>query len=448
MGKLVTLATYPYNRAQIAKMRLENEGIECVITNVNPIKGSFPSGAKLRVREEDIERAIPIITIINEEFAKARRQSELSKSKEELVFFAAFSFSRAQLIKGFLEAEGIECFMSNSNPISGALPGEVKISLRQEDLSVALQVLSRIETEEERGRPGKYVINDIAVAVDFTEYGVNAAKYALELAAEIGVGIRLFHCYYTPLIETTTLSDAYFESYVNIDKVQREIKETSEKKMETFVSDILTYRKKRKIEDVKITYDCVNGDPADQILGYVQENNLSLLVIGSSSHDRTTNRLFGSVTSYVAENATFPVMIIPPEATFSNGKGVKNVMYASRFDESDFVSVAKLMAVIQPLNANLHAIHLSNRGELVIDQARMDSFISYFKKLYPQYNISYHLVDITEAEADIDKYVQDKGIAVSSYTFHKQNIIGRFFNPDVQNKLLFHSKIPLLIFHG
>lgn len=447
--KLITVATYQYSRAEIVKGRLENEGIHCVISNVNPIRGSLSSTCKIKVLEEDIDKALQIILVINDEFSKASRRNDLVQQKESLITFTTTTFSRSQLIKGFFESEGIECFLSNENSISGFLPGSVNLSIKQKDLKKALEILAQLDDENDTPeKPKKYEFSSIVVGVDFTDYGLNAAKYALHIANKLDIDIQLLNCYHTPLIETTTLTDAYFESYVNIEKMQAEIKESSEKQLLQMVGYLSTYAKENKLNSVKVVSKCINGDPADEILNYSDEFRSSLIVLGTSSHSRTTNKFFGSVTAHIAENAKIPVLIIPPDAKFDKAKKSKEVMYVSRLDESDFISIAKLMGVIQPLDVNLHTVHLSLIGNEIIDEARMDGLKHYFKAVYPDYKIKYHIVSDDKPEDAFNEYVLKNDIDISSYTYHKQSLVGHFFNPDKQNSLLFNVNVPLLIFHG
>lgn len=58
--KLVTLAILTYNKAQILKNVLENEGIETYIHNVNQIQPIVSSGVRVRIKESDLPRALKI----------------------------------------------------------------------------------------------------------------------------------------------------------------------------------------------------------------------------------------------------------------------------------------------------------------------------------------------------------------------------------------------------
>ncbi len=58
--KLIILAEHPYERALLIKTRLANEGIDAVLSNVNMVQPDTSTGVKIKVREEDLEKAIGI----------------------------------------------------------------------------------------------------------------------------------------------------------------------------------------------------------------------------------------------------------------------------------------------------------------------------------------------------------------------------------------------------
>ncbi|WP_421919486.1 universal stress protein [Marinifilum sp.] len=59
--RMITLATYSYSRAQLLQTRLESEGVECYLKNLNLIQSAVGGGVKLRIKEENLNRALKII---------------------------------------------------------------------------------------------------------------------------------------------------------------------------------------------------------------------------------------------------------------------------------------------------------------------------------------------------------------------------------------------------
>jgi nucleotide-binding universal stress UspA family protein len=58
---LITIVTLPYSKAQILKMRLEAENIECDLENLNLIEGSAVSTVRVKILEKYVEKAIPVL---------------------------------------------------------------------------------------------------------------------------------------------------------------------------------------------------------------------------------------------------------------------------------------------------------------------------------------------------------------------------------------------------
>ena len=58
---LITIVTLPFSKAQILKMRLESEKIECNLEEINLIEGAAGSSVRVKILEKDIEHAIPML---------------------------------------------------------------------------------------------------------------------------------------------------------------------------------------------------------------------------------------------------------------------------------------------------------------------------------------------------------------------------------------------------
>ena len=78
--KLVVLAEHPYERALLIKARLESEGIDTVLSNVNLIQPDASAGVKIKIREEDLEQAMDIYKqFVRDEGAWAEKETDKAK---------------------------------------------------------------------------------------------------------------------------------------------------------------------------------------------------------------------------------------------------------------------------------------------------------------------------------------------------------------------------------
>lgn len=74
--RLITVATHTYEKAQLIKMELEAAGIECFLKNINLIQGAFTGGVKVRIHENELDKALEIIEQINESLFSFKKENK------------------------------------------------------------------------------------------------------------------------------------------------------------------------------------------------------------------------------------------------------------------------------------------------------------------------------------------------------------------------------------
>lgn len=94
MDKLITIAHLSYVKAELLQTMLQDAGIDCSLKNVNLIQGAAATGVKVKVRDEDVDRAWPIVDAI-------LGKEELSDFKKEnnvvvLVDFSPHAYKAAK----------------------------------------------------------------------------------------------------------------------------------------------------------------------------------------------------------------------------------------------------------------------------------------------------------------------------------------------------------------
>jgi nucleotide-binding universal stress UspA family protein len=78
--KLITLATQSYYRAQLLKERLEKNNIECFLQNPDMAGRVTNEGIKVRIRENDFDKALDIAEAVNKEYG----EEEIKIPEEQL----------------------------------------------------------------------------------------------------------------------------------------------------------------------------------------------------------------------------------------------------------------------------------------------------------------------------------------------------------------------------
>lgn len=126
--KIITIATRTYSRAELLKARLESEGIECFLQNVNLIQGSVADGVNVRIKQSDVERALQILIDVQNEMGidTLIQSPSIPHIKRILVpvDFSENSLNACDYALGFAEKLGAEIKLYHVyyNPAQNAEP--------------------------------------------------------------------------------------------------------------------------------------------------------------------------------------------------------------------------------------------------------------------------------------------------------------------------------------
>jgi len=371
--------------------------------------------------------------------------------EEHFVTIAIHNYQRAEILRTRLEAEGIKCYLKNVNLIHSSISGGVKVRVNSSDLEKALRIVEKMSEQfrqEEKGTDETEYKNvqKILVPIDFSDYSVNACRYAIGLADRLNAEIKLLHVYYNPIINSMPLTDTYYYQ-VNMDEIIREIEVRAKENMESFYNDLMEKIERDKIEGVKLDYELISGIASDEIISKSEEYQPEVIIIGTRGRGERENDLIGSVTAKIIENAQTPVLVIPEDSIYQ-GIATINIMYATDFDESDYQALRKLMSITAPFDIRLHCVHVGTHDSNLWDKVKMDSLKGKLKEQYSDYEIECSIIEEEDFLKGVQEFVRAKNIDIISMVTHKRNLISKLFNPSRAKKLLFHTNIPFLVFHS
>ncbi|MCB2221398.1 MAG: universal stress protein [Bacteroidetes bacterium] len=370
---------------------------------------------------------------------------------DRIVTITSCPYSRAQLIKGRLEAEGIECFLTNINLVQPDIATGVKIKINEKDTDVAFRIIEEMKGQfGEKKLPALHQLKSIRrilVPVDLSETSINACNYALGIAFKLKAEIKLLYAYFNPVVS----ADPYLESNtfsMHLESVIANIEKEARKQMQELKRSLQKQMQMENLGNIKIGIALERGTSDQVILNYIEDYKPGVVVMGTKGRGRSITNYIGSVTRKIMENTEIPVLAIPERSTYWGINYVNRVMYATNFDEHDFSSLRKLMTLIRPFNMKIHCVHIYSGESDPFDQAKMESLKEHFKSEYQDYDISCNMLMHIDIIQGFEDYIEKNDIDVIALTTHKRGIIDRFFNPSITKRMLFHSHIPLLVFHS
>lgn len=371
--------------------------------------------------------------------------------EEKLITIAVHNYARAEILRTRLESEGIECYLKNINLIHSSISGGVKVQVSSRDLEKALRVVEKVSENwrdeyQEEADDNTQGVQRILVPIDFSDYSINACRYAIGLAEKLNAEIKLMHVYYNPVVNSMPLTDTYYYQ-VNMDEIIREIEIRAKNSMEKFYNDLKERIDKDGIQGVKIDYALVRGIASEEIIAESEQYNPEVIIIGTRGQGERENDLIGSVTAKIIEDAKVPVLVIPEDSIYQ-GIATINIMYATDFDDSDYNAIKKLISIMSPFEFRLYCVHIGTHDSNVWDKVKMDSLKEKLTEHYEDYEIHCHIIEDKDFLAGMQEFIREKYIDIISMVTHKRGLITRLLNPSLTRKVLFHTNIPFLVFHS
>ncbi|HEX2395827.1 MAG TPA: universal stress protein [Bacteroidales bacterium] len=293
--------------------------------------------------------------------------------------------------------------------------------------------------------PSDNVIRKILVPVDYSDCSRFACRYAIKIACKVGAEIKLFHTYYSPAFDLIELAGAVQTQSQLREEVTINLEESEKETLEGYLKGLQSFITECGLPQIKITYDIAPGVPEDEIIHYCNTFNPDLVIMGTKGKGTGVGSIIGSVTSAVINKITFPVLAIPEKYTFVGEENIKNLMYVTDFDESDFHTLKRLINLTNQLNLDIHCVHIGDPDSW--DKVKMEGLMKYFAEAYGKTQVSYSFISQKNLLVDLDQLIRDRNINILSLTAHRQSIFEKLFRKNITKKLFYHTSIPLLVFH-
>ncbi len=367
---------------------------------------------------------------------------------DRLITLATDHYTAAEVIKARLEAAGIECFLSHVHQIQGAGSEGVRIQIHEDDVEQALRLVNEWKLEQEASdRKNPKSIRRVLVAVDFSPFSKNACLYALNLASRLQADLKILHVYYAPIVDLVPITDAY-SIQVDMDINLRELESQARKNLLEFVNDIRMEAGKKGMEGVKIGYSLREGIVEDEIARMAKDYKPGIIVLGTKGKGEKQGDIIGSVVYRVLDKARVPVLAIPEQSRYDASREVKNIVYATEFDDKDFIAIRRLMSILSAFEIKVHCIHLSKDPKKTWDEVRMENLKDYFRKVSKGVEVTCHLLEAEDTIRELEAFAENHGIDLFAMVNRKRGLLARLFNPGITRKLIYQSSIPLLIFRA
>lgn len=365
--------------------------------------------------------------------------------EEKLIVIATENYASAQILQTYLESNGIECFLVNVNLVQPNISEGVKVQIKESDAVKAIKLLSEKQFKDQG--QGFSAPRKILVPVDFSIPSQNAARYALLLASRYGSEIKLLHVFNSPMVDMIPFTDAA-SIQIDVDISYSLIHNAAKENILKFYNELKEFADTIGLGHIKIGYSLSEGYAAYGIIEMSKRYNPGIIIMGTKGEGFKSTELVGSVATEVSDETHLPLLVIPEAAVLKGVDEVKNVLYATTFDESDFLSIRKLLSIVSSFNVKVHCLHVSIDPDNALIKAKMSNLKEYFQVVYPKVEVECTIIKGKAVAEEFKKFIKEKDINLVALTHLKRSLINKLFNPSICKKILYESDIPVLLFPG
>jgi nucleotide-binding universal stress UspA family protein len=259
-------------------------------------------------------------------------------------------------------------------------------------------------------------MNIVIVPVDFSEISFNAARYAVKLlTGHPEVEIILYHTYDKP--------DAQENRVEALEKLKQELLQNREANI-TILTEI--------------------GDFLEELEKLARHRQADLIVMGITGRSSLAQVFMGSNALKMAENKFCPVMIIPPNAAYSE---IKNVLLTT--DLKNVISTtpsAPIKKVLATFDAKLHIVNVNSEHyiELSEDYAAEQQKL---KDMFAEFSPECYFLRLYDVDDAINHFAQDKNIDLIITVQKEHSMVHKLFVTSHTKKLAYQSTVPVMVVH-
>jgi nucleotide-binding universal stress UspA family protein len=274
----------------------------------------------------------------------------------------------------------------------------------------------------------------ILVPTDFSKNAENALNYAIAIAKKEKHKVLLLHVYNT--VVTLPSPDIPVQYYA---EAFESIRESALTKLNELKKTVL---KRSKIECELMIEE---GLTVETIIEVGRRKKAYLVVMGTKGASGLTKVIMGSNTAKVIERINCPVIAVPEKAQF---EGIKQIGYATQYHSSDMPALKRLAEMSKVFKSTIHLVHIADGAYMIsTEEEYMERFKEKVKKVTKLKSIVSTVIDGDDIGKELERYFKKEGIDLLAISTKQRNFIERLFGSSITKKLVFHSKIPLMVFH-
>lgn len=246
----------------------------------------------------------------------------------------------------------------------------------------------------------RFTKNTILVPVNFSDYANKALKAAIDIAVKWKSKLVLFHVVNIP-------------DYAGLDLQARSVFTESVK--ETVLQKMKDLSFKAFDQGINIDIEVAYGQPGLEILKYIKEENIGLVVLGAKSYKKMDEMLGGSSMERLLRYSVCPILTVRGDVAATD---VKDIVYATDLGYSQPFILSELKKIQEVFGAKLHVLKVNTKDNWKSDEELEKQFLK-FNQLHDLKNYVFKITNSETIEQGILHYyktIDAKMIAMPTHS--------------------------------
>ncbi|MBX9784974.1 MAG: universal stress protein [Chitinophagaceae bacterium] len=267
------------------------------------------------------------------------------------------------------------------------------------------------------------------VPVDFSSTSVHAARYARQLAKQVGAKIILVHAYEPP---------PSFPMVEGMLYTEESLRELMKDKLNQLAAEM-----EKEDPLIKTEAMLMDGNLKQVTTSLTEAMQVFLIVMGITGAGKIKETFIGSNTLAVAKANSVPVLIVPEQAQYTL---VNDVGLTTDFrDVAENIPDKKIKEFLVNAGARLHVLNVDFDLKSWNNDTPFQSGL--IETMFESFHPTYHFIEGENVAEDLSSYALNNSIEMLIAVPKKHNMMQKIFGGSHTKELAFHSKVPVLVIH-
>jgi len=272
----------------------------------------------------------------------------------------------------------------------------------------------------------------ILFPTDFSAIANNAFLYALKMADTLEAEIVLLHTFDLPIIENAEMPMNFKEIYDTLEVQQME-------SFKDHIPNLKIIASYNNLEHIKLSHILKSGNLIYAMNETVVEQNISLVVMGTSGTSNWFETLMGSNAGEAISMLPVPVLSIPIEAHYQK---IKTIAFTTLYREKDMTALKRVMDIADKLNATVKCLYVKKSGsEITNDQ------ISLWEARCKKWPIQFFVIPHDNVRETIQDFLHSQHIDLLTMLTEKRGFFEDLFSTSLAQKLSYKVDVPIMALH-